>query len=338
MALAVAVLVTSGCGSSSDAVPPASVTLPAYPYAANTSIVVDEAALAADGGRFCRRTRGRGTAVDFYLGNLALGSVDRICDASAPGAAEVLLGNLYVSGYFGGIWLRDSLADRSSVSAARAAQEVVGMGLGDTVFASLAKLAAKQLDRARNAPGGELIDAAHASLPLLLTLYGYNLGYIQVAVENPPAGNPTTTSPISCDGFLACSGTAVDLATLEQYAPALREIAAPPSDAWREVADDVSRFGEGSVAAGRGVWEGILGGSAIAGAAYQPLLDLSAGYLLVSEAAVLANAVAFAESDASAARCGALVQTGLVIWSGSYFEGLASPAPPGTFPTLECPG
>ncbi len=337
MALAV-VAIASACGSGSDPAPPATVTLPDYPYAANTSIVVDEVALAAEGGRFCRQTRGRGTAVDFYLGNLALGSVDRICDAAELGAAEVLLGNLYVSGYFGGIWLRDSLADRSSVGAARTMQAVVGMDLGETVFSSLARLAAQQLDRARSAPDGELIDAAHASLPLLLTLYGYNLGYIQVAVENPPAGSPTTTSPISCDGFLACSGTAVDLATLDEYAPALRKIAAPPSDAWREVADTVARSGEGSVAAGRGVWEGILGGSSIVGAAYQPLLDLSAGYLLVSEAAVLANAVAFAESDASAARCGALIQTGLVIWSGSYFEGLASPAPPGTFPTLGCPG
>jgi hypothetical protein len=85
------------------------------------------------------------------------------------------------------------------------------------------------------------------------------------------------------------------------------------------------------------VWEGILGGSSIATAAYQPLLDLSAGYLLVSEAAVLANATGFAEHDAASARCGDLVQTGLVIWSGSYFEGLASGAPSGTFPTLECP-
>lgn len=328
----------AGCGSGSGAAPPASISLPAYPYAAGTSIVVDEARLAEDGGRFCRQTRGRGTAVDFYLGNLALGSVDRICGATDPGAAEVLLGNLYVSGYFGGIWLRDSLADRASAAAARTRGPITAMGLGDTVFSALAKLAAEQLARARSAPGDALIDAAHASLPLLLTLYGYNLGYIEVAVDNPPAGFPATTSPIACDGFLACAGTTIDLATLDEYSGALRKIAAPPTDSWREVADDVTRFGEGSVAAGRGVWEGILGGSSIAGAAYQPLLDLSAGYLLVSEAAVLANAVAFAESDAAAARCGALVQTGLVIWSGSYFEGLASPAPPGTFPTLECPG
>lgn len=302
--------------------------------------MVDEAALAQDGGRFCARTRGRGTAVDFYLGNLALGSIDRVCDSSAPGAAEALLGNLYVSGYFGGIWLRDSLADRSSgvAAASTASAALVGTGLGETVFSALARLGAQQLERARGAPDGELIDAAHASLPLLLTLYGYNLGYIEVAVENPPAGFPATVSPIDCDGFLACSGSAVELATLDRYAPALREIAAPPNAAWQAVADDVARFGEGSVSAGRGVWENILGGSSISGAAYQPLLDLSAGYLLVSEAAVLANAVAFADGDAAAARCGALVQTGLVIWSGSYFEGLAAPAPAGTFPTLECPG
>lgn len=328
--------VSTGCGSGSDAVVPATISIPAYPYAQGTSIVVDETALANDAGRFCRATRGRGTAVDFYLGNLALDSVDRICDGAAL-PTEVLLGNLYVSGYFGGIWLRDSLAESSAGAAARASGTVVGLGLGDTVFSALAKLAAERLDSVRTAPAAELVDAAHASLPLLLTLYGYNLGYIEVAVENPPPDRPEAASPISCDGFLACRGTAVELATLDRYAPALRKIATPPTAPWQEVADGVARYGEGSVAAGRGVWEGILGGSSIAGAAYQPLLDLSAGYLLVSEAAVLANATAFAESDATAARCGALVQTGLVIWSGSYFEGLASTASPGTFPTLECP-
>ncbi len=317
---------------------PAAIELPAYPFTTTQAIVVDESAIAAAGGAYCRDARARATAVDFYLGALPLGSIDALCaDGPAYTGAETRLGSLYVSGYFGGLWLRDSLiASDAAARAAAAGPQVTG--LSEVVFSALAELAGERLALAREGEDATLVDAARTSLPLLLTLFGYNLGYLQVAEENPPAGAPAAPSPIACDGFLACRGTGVDVATLDRYASALAAIASPSTDAWREVADLVARYGEGAVQSGRGVWESILGGSSIASTAYQPLLDLSAGYLLVSEAAVLANATAFAESDAGAARCGSLVQTGLVIWSGSYFEGLASSAAAGTFPTLECVG
>ncbi len=327
----------SGCGSDAEPIPPATITLPSYPFTETQSIVVDKRAIAAQGGAYCHDTRAAATAVEFYLGTLPLASIDALCsDAPDYPGAQARLGSLYVSGYFGGVWLRDSLVASGARERARTGAPSA-TGLGEIVFDALAKLATERLALAREGEDETLIDSARATLPLLLTLFGYNLGYLEVAEENPPPGVPTSPSAISCDGFLDCRGTTVDLATLGRYHSALRAIAAPPSDAWAEVAGLVERFGEGSVSAGRGVWESILGGSSIAPAAYAPLLDLSAGYLLVSEAAVLANATAFAETDAGAARCGALVETGLVIWSGSYFEGLASSAAPGTFPTLACP-
>ncbi len=337
VALTLATPWATGCGSDGAPVDPATVTLPPYPFAETQSIVVDESAIAAEGGTYCRDARAAATAVEFYLGTLPLTSIDALCsDAPAYPGAQSRLGSLYVSGYFGGVWLRDSLM--ASGARERARTKAPGTtGLGEIVFTALSNLADDRLALARQGEDEALIDSARATLPLLLTLFGYNLGYLEVAAENPPPGVPTSPSAITCDGFLDCRGTAVDLATLDRYRSALRAITAPPSDAWAEVAGLVERFGEGSVSAGRGVWEDILGGSSIAPSAYGPLLDLSAGYLLVSEAAVLANATAFAEADAGAARCGALVETGLVIWSGSYFEGLASSAAPGTFPTLACP-
>ncbi len=335
--LAVAATVLPGCGSSGGRDPaPAAVGIPAYPFSATDAIVVDPTAIADAGGRYCRDTHGQGTAVEFFLGSLPLTGIDAICGGSAESpSAESILGELYLSGYFGGLWLRDSL-----LPGARAAtrEAVVGTsGIPDTVFQSLAQFATSHLDLARSGGDDAVLQSAQGSIPGLLSLYGYNLGYLQVAEENPPSGLPPVPAPIACSSFLDCRGTSVDLSILDDYRPALASLATPPDAAWQAIAEQVIRYGQGSVDGGRGVWEGILGGSSISASAYAPLLDLSAGYLLVSEAAVLASATATGNRDVGAARCGTLVETGLLIWSGSYFEGLASSAAPGTFPTLGCP-
>jgi hypothetical protein len=99
----------------------------------------------------------------------------------------------------------------------------------------------------------------------------------------------------------------------------------------------VTRWGEGSVDSGRAVWERILERSSFSESSYETLLELSAGFLLVSDVTVLAGMTAWAEREPEIGRSATLLQAGLVVWAGSYFLGLSSSSPPGTFPEVVCP-
>jgi len=77
--------------------------------------------------------------------------------------------------------------------------------------------------------------------------------------------------------------------------------------------------------------------SEISSSIYNLLLDLSARFLLVSELTLLSMMKGYAECDYDAGKCGILQEAGMTIWATSYFMGLTSDLPEGTFPELECP-
>jgi len=327
--------------------------LPPYPWVDNTTFVVDEAQLAVEAATYCA-AESEPNAVDFYLGTLPYETFDALClDVDAD--TDVLLGNLYISGYFGGLWLRDALYEapaRLSEAHLGALEAQYGLAHGDfganmstargpstegLLIRSLAALAGRPIDRAQSGGDTEVVLAARSALPMLLTLYGYNLGYIQVLLENPPPGDPTHGDALDCgEGFLDCSSEDIELDIFDAYAPVLSSIENPTSPRWRRVAGLVETYGEPAVASGQEVWNDILAEDDIAAQAYGPLVDVSIGFLMVTDAAVLAGADAWGDGSVEAARCALRLQAGLVVWSGSYFMGLASDDPPGTFPELNC--
>ncbi len=265
----------------------------------------------------------------FFFGDLATGSLDTLASVPLTRAQQrVEMGNLAASGYFGGIWLRDNLraAPAEPVSASTSSGGIVS-AIGLRLFGGLVgTLTAVSDSPLLSRP------AAHLSVPVLLALYGYNKGYLEFILDNPPAGVPSVRDTLTCNGFLDCNSSLVDLEIANRYDGALVDLAEPPTLRWAEMKLWTSLL-EATTGAGRFVWQ-IIGSQGFSPTSYAALVDLSSAYLMVSKAATLASMQGYADRDAELAASALLLQAGLWMWSGAYFSGLASNAPRGTLPSI----
>jgi hypothetical protein len=273
----------------------------------------------------------------FFFGDLAVASLDALADPNVtPDQTRLLLGNLATSGYFGGIWLRDNLRDTSSSTASLNTSATASPGplspsaIGIHLFDALA---AGLVGASQSSRGWVVRAAAHVSVPVLLALYGYNKGYLDVVLENPPAGVPSMQDTLSCTGFLACNSSAFPLELATKYDGALDNLDNPASPRWLEMAAWTTVL-QTATGAGRFVWEAIAAGGGFSPASYAALVDLSSAYLMVTKAAVLSSMIAYADDDTGVGRSSLGLQAGLWMWSGAYFAGLASGAPAGTLPEI----
>jgi hypothetical protein len=271
----------------------------------------------------------------FFFGDLAVTSLDKLADPNVTReTARTQLGNLTVSGYFGGIWLRDNLRDNGTgIGVTPASPTKVPNLTVSTIGIKLFDGLATGLTGAASGPNWLVSAAAHVSVPVMLALYGYNRGYLQVILENPPAGVPSMQNSLSCNGFLDCNSSAFPLEIATRYDDVLGKLAQPNTLGWKEMAL-WTKLLEGATSAGRNVWESIAAAGAFSPKSYAALVDLSSAYLMVSKAAVLSSMLAAADGDAAVGRSSLRLQAGLWMWSGSYFSGLASSAPAGTLPSI----
>ncbi len=356
-----------------------SVVIPSYPFWPNDAMVVDSTLVSDMAADYCA-SNADPSSEGFFYGDLPLASIDALCTTPDAGVPS-LLGNLYLSGYFGGIWLRDNLDDDAAARApttrvfpwfTAAAQALDGddkdlgargsirpapappgdlSGFGEApglrngslfqwaMFQAIARAAGAQTKTAQQGGALEVVFANRASLPLLLSIYGYNLGYTMFLLDSPPDGAETMQGILVCDDYvMACYSPAIDLALLDRFWPAITNLQYPPSPRWQRMDALVQEFAAGSVQAGEDVWADIMSDTTISAEAYPMLMTLSTGFLLVSDAAALGGIGAWAAGDTAGGRCALLAQAGLTVWSGSYFMGLVSDAPPGTTPTLQCAG
>jgi hypothetical protein len=86
------------------------------------------------------------------------------------------------------------------------------------------------------------------------------------------------------------------------------------------------------------VWSRLLSTDGFDPAAYEAIVELSYGFLEVTEAAMLALAEG-AVGDVRLGRRGLLLAAGLLLWSGSYLLGLTgddTTTGPTGLPTLRC--
>lgn len=310
----------------------ATVTLPTYPFAETTTLEIDGAHLDARAALACSATDGAIAAPDFLLGVLPLEAADDLCEAPRA-AAVVRLGDLYLSGYFGGVWLRDGLGGGLSHPGGDGTDEP-----SDPLqmFTMLVDGATYHLDLSYDAADDKVVSTANDAIGALLMLYGYNRGYLEVVLERPPAGTTAPPDALVCASFLDCALPGVTLPVLERFRPALASLAAPQGERWQKLAAKAEGVADVAVARGRSTWEDILDDASFTAADYPRLVALSAGYLAISQAAVLSAMTAYADQDAPAGRCSRRLQAGLTVWSESYFLGLSSDAAPGTFPDLAC--
>lgn len=310
-----------------------SVRLPQLPVTEASSFTVSPDAITGAADDYIA---GGGDPADnprFFFGDLAVTSLDDLAGQSLPAeGVRTRLGNLAVSGYFGGVWLRDNLRDPAPAATPDAAApvdltvSVIGMRLFDALAGGLTAVAA-------NAGPWLVSTVAHATVPVMLALYGYNRGYLEYLLENPPAGVPSMRDTLTCNGFLDCNSSAFPLEIATRYDTALTNLAAPATPSWWEM-KLWSAVLESATGAGRFVWQAIASGGGFSPVSYAALVDLSSAYLMISKAAVLSAMVAAADGDADVGRSSLLLQAGLWMWSGSYFAGLASNAAVGTLPEI----
>lgn len=311
------------------------VALPDMPIRKGRSFTVSDNAITENATKYVDSGGDPADSARFFFGDLAVTSLDELATTDINRAqVRTQLGNLTVSGYFGGIWLRDNLRDSPTVTTATSAttaqtSNLAASALAIKIFDGLAA----GLTAAASGPNWVVRAAAHASVPVLLALYGYNRGYLQVILENPPMGVTSLQDTLSCNGFLDCNSSAFPLAIATRYDSVLDQLADPSSLRWREMALWTTVL-EGATNAGRSVWESIAADGAFSPNSYAALVDLSSAYLMVSKAAVLSSMLAAAGGDTSVGRSSLRLQAGLWMWSGSYFGGLASNAPTGTMPSI----
>lgn len=319
------------------AMPSVSVSLPAMPVREGRSFAVSRDAVTRAAARYVASGGDPGDSPRFFFRDLAVSSLESL-DTATPQSEQVRtqLGNLVVSGYFGGIWLRDNLRDAPTASGSTVpavslpdalSVSAIGIGLFDTMVSGLTAVAASPAPWITTA-------AAHASVPVLLALYGYNRGYLDVLLGNPPPGVPSMRNTLQCNGFLDCNSSVFPLDIATRYDSALTNLTNPDGLGWLEMAA-WSTVLEAATGAGRFVWNIIAAAGSFSPASYAALVDLSSAYLMVTKSAVLAAMTASAEGDADTARTALLLEAGLWMWSGAYFAGLASSAPRGTAPAIE---
>lgn len=308
-------------------------SVPAVPLPAPRSMQVDPVLLDAAACDECERPDGADRD-RFFSGRLALGSLDALLETPGRPDRAGHAGSLFVSGYFGGIQLRSALGSigaRDEGPAAPLLDQVGRSTLGalDAQVERLQQIAARGSDAQVRSVTSEL-------LAVLAILYGYNLGYLQVALEQPPAGISDPGVRIECPTPLSCRTPTLQLADAGPFDVTFERLQDPPDPQWGLTAAVVGGLVDAAVPAGRSVWSQLLVGDGFSAAGYEAIVDLSGGFLQVAGVALAGSAEAVAGGDVDLARRSLALTAGLIAWTGSYFLGLASPLPDTALPQLHC--
>jgi hypothetical protein len=237
---------------------------------------------------------------------------------------------LYLSGYFGGVWLRGEIV------AAQPDSLLAGFGtvpdrdafLETTDDARPAVAAVSGSDR-------DAIAYSRGARDELVDGFGYNKGYLLQILEDPPAGLTSPADLLHCFGPLDCRYEPLALPALLDYAHVPGLLADPPDAAWAEVAAGLPELQDAAERRGRSVWSSGLSVQGFSQDSYEILLDVSAAFLEAVQATTLANLEAAAESDGALARQGAAADAAFRIWIGSYTMGLLDPRNDRSLPSYE---
>lgn len=301
------------------------VELPDHPFFPGTVMTPDPALLDGLAADYLARTAPPARAMTrFLFGDAPVDLFDRIFATSDPAGLPTgaLLWVFHLSGYFGGVWLRDELA-RSGHNEAIAGFSVTP---SEEAFADETTRAARLLTVAAAAPDA-LFAANESSLfatepPGLVDTFGYNQGYLLQIVEAPPAG--LTTPPGYAIGRLRALPTFADVS----------DALARGNGAYGALAARIAPLQDAGVARGRTVWDGMLNVAGFAQEAYEQLLDISSAFLETVQATVLAAVRAVAEHDEVAGRQAAVAEACMGVWLTSYLVGITDGRPGRALPAF----
>lgn len=288
------------------------VAVPSIPIPPMTSIVIDADAIGSTRCSECN------DPARFFYGQLAMAALDELASVPPPTIERqrILLGSLFVSGYFGGIYLRGALSGHGDSPIPSPVLDLVGRATAVAVEATAADLLA-----ASHSDDATVSARSRQLAPLLAATAGYNRGYVEVALAHPPVGVVPDPASIVCSDLFECRTAALPLPALDRL------------DRGRlAVTPELRAAGSDAISSGRAVWELILSGSGFSPVAYSAILDLSGGFLQGIEAALWATAAG--RTDGAVGQAGLSVAAGIVVWAGSYFIGLSSPLADDARPTL----
>lgn len=320
--------------------------LGSWPVGGSTGITITPQRLLVRAEQYCEEVGSEAEAEEFVMGFLAQSATEEICYADAEEIPQ-LLGEFYVSGILGGIWLRDQL-NPESIAAAEKAFMPAEIALNATpssiedgiplfMFERIQLLTDLLIDFANTEVESDQKLGLNLSVPLFLTVTGYNRGYLEHILDNPPQGLEPPTQFLQCEHFLYCVRPGMELDVLESYADIIQQLRSEPlwSLKWQWFQLATVLFGEGSKSLGAGVWDNI-GVEGMSEPAYRLLIDLSARFLMISEVSLLAAMDALGNENPESAQCAFRQQAAMMAWMGSYFSGLSSAQPNGTFAHLSC--
>jgi hypothetical protein len=283
------------------------VSLPDHPWFDHAVMRADPALLDRLAGDL-----GATSVTSFLFGDVArlvLGDVLTKEAASLPVAEYLWL--MHLSGYFGGVWLRDQIA-RAQPEAPLLGVSVVpdADGFGAVVATMEASLTAARSEG--------VVAHNEAALDGHVDGYGYNRGYLLEILETPPAGLTSPPGFLQVDGPLASRYAVEEIAGL---AP-LRDRFAVAAAANPALVARIEGIEAEADARGRTVWSTGLSVQGFPQAEYEQLLDLSAFFLMATQAVALADALAVAEQDEAVGRTACIAAAALAPWSQSYMLGL----------------
>ena len=310
------------------------VGLPDHPFFPNPIMQRDPALLdelAGSGSRIMTR---------FLFGDAPVELFERIFASDAPESLPTggYLWVFHLSGYFGGVWLRDELA-RSGHNEAIAGFSVTP---SEDAFVEETDRAGRALAAAA-AGGDELLAYAEASLfeteHGLIDTFGYNEGYLLQIVERPPEGLTTPPGLVECpaaavDGPLTCTYGTTRLTALTTFADVSVALARGDG-AYADLAARIVPLQDAGIARGRTVWDGMLNVAGFSQEAYEQLLDISCAFLETVQATVLATVRAVVDRDALAGQRAAVANACMGVWLTSYLVGITDGRPGRTLPQFK---
>ena len=151
------------------------------------------------------------------------------------------------------------------------------------------------------------------------------MGYLLEIYQKPPKSVTPPPLFVACKGPLWCDYKNQQVPALAKLKAVSAKIDKPSGrykDLWSvKTSQSVAKL------LGHTVWGTFLKKDSIKQAFYGDLLDVSASFLEVVQAAGLLSAKGYADKDAVAGKAGALVQSGLTIWLGAYMGGFSHNTP-----------
>jgi hypothetical protein len=318
-----------------------SVILPDHPIYDTTVLLPDQQLLDGFAADYLAGLDGADPEMErFLFGTLPVQVFDQVFSGDVNGDAPELLWAMYLSGWFGGRWLRGEIA------AAQPDAPLAGFSIppDEAAFQDSMAKAQVALD-ARD--GDDAAAVAYASESLvgfpgpegapeggLADSFGYNVGYMLQILEAPPEGLITPEKyGVTCDGVLSCTYASPKLAVLEPLESVEDALSTDP--AYAELAAIIGPIQDAAIPRGRSVWSSGLSVQGFPQDEYDQLLDVSSSFLETVQATALTMSEGSATSDAGSARTGALANATMTVWLDGYTAGLLNGEGDIELPTFE---